>query len=203
VTAIRSYRSTDRDSVAEICVLTGAAGKDSREMFPDHRLLPTIFAEPYTHLEPELAFVVDNGERAVGYIIGTADTSAFVHAYRHEWLPLVTDRYPAPTTPAATPAEEMVHLLHDPERMVLPELAAYPAHLHMNLLPDYQRKGLGRELVNALVSALRQAGVPGLHLTMLSANVNARAFYDRVGFREIQVSGNEGVVTYLGMRIDA
>lgn len=199
---IRSYRSTDREAVAEICVLTGDGGKDSREIFPDQRLLPTIFAEPYTYLEPELAFVVDNGERAVGYILGTADTPAFVHAYRQKWLPLVSDRYPAPTTSPANPSEHMVELLHTPERMVLPELAGYPAHLHIDLLPEYQRKGLGRELVNAFVSTLRQAGVPALHLSMLTSNVEARAFYNRLSFHEIQVPDN-GPVTYLGMRIDA
>ncbi len=29
----------------------------------------------------------------------------------------------------------MVDLHHRPERMLLPELAAYPAHLHIDLLP--------------------------------------------------------------------
>lgn len=186
--------------MAEICVLTGAAGKDSREMYPDQGLLPAIFTDPYLHLEPGLAFVVDNGERAVGYIVGTADTAAFIRAFRQEWLPQVT--YPALTAPPSTPSEEMVDLLHNPERMTRPELASYPAHLHINLLPEYQHKGLGRELINTFVSALREAGVPALHLSMWAANVDARAFYNRVGFHEIQVP-DSGDTAYLGMRLDA
>jgi ribosomal protein S18 acetylase RimI-like enzyme len=194
---IRPYRSSDRDAVADICVRTAAAGGDSREIYPDLRLMPSIFAEPYTFLEPEMCFVADNGERAVGYIVATADTTAFAAAVRQKWLPRVAEMYPPPTAPPDTPSEFMVSLLYNPERMILPELANYPAHLHINLLPDYQRKGLGRELIDALRAALHKAGVPSVHLGMLTENVVARAFYDRTGFHVLPVR-DPGVLTYLG-----
>ncbi|MEV4246775.1 GNAT family N-acetyltransferase [Streptosporangium canum] len=88
-----------------------------------------------------------------------------------------------------------------PERMVLPELAAYPAHLHIDLLPDHQRKGHGRALMNAFLDALHGRGVPAVHLGMVSTNTPARAFYDRLGFHEIPVA-DSGPVTYLGRRTD-
>jgi ribosomal protein S18 acetylase RimI-like enzyme len=74
--------------------------------------------------------------------------------------------------------------------MLLPaeELAAYPAHLHIDLLPAAQRRGYGRRLIDALRAALAERGVPGLHLSYDPANTSARAFYDRLGFRELPSS---------------
>lgn len=141
---LRPYRPEDREALFDICVRTGHEGGDARHLYPDPGLLPNIFAAPYAVLEPELAFVVEDGGRAVGYILGTADTASFVDRYRAEWLPGLAERYQAPVREPATPTEEMTALMHDPERMILPELADYPAHLHIDLLPTHQRSGHGR-----------------------------------------------------------
>ena len=196
---VRPYQPDDRDALFDICVRTAHQGGDSRHRYPDLELLPSIFAAPYAYLEPELAFVVDDGERAVGYIVGTADTPLFVERYRTELLPELALRYPRPTPDreAATPSEAMVDLMHRPERMLVPELADYPAHLHIDLLPGLQRQGHGRELMTAFLAALHTQGVPRVHLGMVTANTPARAFYDRLGFHELAVP-DPGPLTYLG-----
>ncbi|MEW2162759.1 GNAT family N-acetyltransferase [Streptomyces sp. NPDC007084] len=195
---IRPYRPADRAAVADVCVSTADEGGDSRARFPDEELMPAIFAEPYCHLEPELAFVLDDGTgRAVGYVVGTGDTASFAARFRESWIPRVAHRYPALTDAPRTPTEEMIGLLHTPERMILPELAAYPAHLHIDLLPGYQRRGHGRALMYTFLTALHERGTPAVHLGMVTANKAARAFYDRLGFHEIPVAG-PGPLTYLG-----
>ncbi len=69
---IRPYRPADRDAVADVCVRTAHNGATPGAIYPDRRLMPSLFAEPYCHFEPELAFVLDDGTgRAVGYIVGT------------------------------------------------------------------------------------------------------------------------------------
>jgi ribosomal protein S18 acetylase RimI-like enzyme len=193
VAVIRSYRPEDRAAVAEICVLTGDSGGDSRAKWPDPDLLPSIFALPYVDHEPELAFVLDDGGDAVGYVLGTADTPAFVEWYRQEWLPPLAGRYPPPDPPA-TPLDWLAVLLHRPERMLVAEVEDYPAHLHIDLLPAFQGAGHGRALMTAFLRALAERGVPRVHLTMDPANTRARTFYDRMGFHEIPVAGRpEGV----------
>ena len=194
---VRPYQPDDRDALFDICVRTAHQGGDSRHLYPDLELLPSIFAAPYAYLEPELAFVLDDGERAVGYIVGTADTPLFVERYRAQWLPGLALRYPRSDRTAETPAELMVYLMHRPERMLVRELADHPAHLHIDLLPDHQRRGHGRELMTAFLAALHARGVPRVHLGMVTANAPARAFYDRLGFHELAVPA-PGPLTYLG-----
>lgn len=194
---IRLYRAEDRDAVFDICMRTGEAGGDARGVYRDQELLPNIFAAPYAHLEPDLTFVVDNGERAVGYVLGTSDTARFAKEFREQWLPLVAGRHPAPAGEPRGPDEFMASLLHNPERMIDSELADYPAHLHIDLLPEYQGRGYGRELMRTLLAALHRAGAPRVHLGMVTVNTAARAFYDRVGFHVIPVT-DPGPLTYLG-----
>ncbi|WP_330237740.1 GNAT family N-acetyltransferase [Streptomyces sp. NBC_00525] len=194
----RAYRPGDGAALADICIRTADGGGDARHVYPDHDLVPSIFATPYAQLEPELVFVLDDGTgRAVGYILGTADTARFAKEFRERWLPLVADRHPRPEGPPGSPGEAMAALLHTPERMVLPELAGHPAHLHIDLLPEWQRKGYGKALMRTFLAALHAKGVRGVHLSMLTSNTPARIFYDRLGFTEIDVP-DPGPVTYLG-----
>jgi ribosomal protein S18 acetylase RimI-like enzyme len=198
--AVRPYRPADLPALYEICLRTADAGQDASGTYPpqDHELLGAIFAAPYAVLEPDLAFVVDDGSgQAVGYILGTSDTAVFAERFRKEWLPTVADRWPAPAGEPGTPSELMAHLLHTPQRMVRPDLAGHPAHLHIDLLPGYQRAGHGRALMTAFLAALAAKGVPAVHLSMLTANTAARAFYDRLGFTELPLP-DVGELTYLG-----
>lgn len=195
---IRRYLPSDRAHLADICVRTAHEGGDSSGLYPDPELMPSIFAYPYVELEPEFAFVLDDGAgRAVGYVLGAADTEGFARRFRAEWLPGVAERFPAPVGEPVTPAEEMAVLLHTPERMVRDELAAFPAHLHIDLLPPWQGRGYGRALIRMLLAELGAAGVPAVHLCMARANTAARAFYDRLGFALLEVA-DPGPVWYLG-----
>ena len=194
---IRPYRPEDRDAVYDICIRTGYEGGDARGVYRDHDLLPDMFAGPYTVLEPDLAFVLDDGGRAVGYVVGTSDTPRFVRDFRERWLPTVAARHPKPEAEPSTLEESMTALLYTPEHMLAPEAADYPAHLHIDLLPEYQGRGFGRQLLNTLFAALAEAGVERVHLVMAKGNTGARAFYDRMGFHEIAVP-DATFVTYLG-----
>ena len=197
-TTLRPYRPSDLPAVYDICVRTADAGGDARGQYATDDLMPDLFAGPYVHLEPDLAFVLaddDQGGRAVGYVVGTADTPAFVRTWRERWTPWLAARYPDP--PTAAEAALLALGLH-PERMLLPELAPFPAHLHIDLLPSHQRAGHGRALVDTFRAAVAAAGAPALHLGMVTSNRPARAFYDRLGFTEIAVP-DAGEVTYLGI----
>ncbi|WAZ21582.1 GNAT family N-acetyltransferase [Streptomyces cinnabarinus] len=196
--AVRGYRPADLPAVEDICIRTAHNGGDSRPHYSDPAVFPAAFASPYVELEPEFAFVLDDGHgQAVGYIVGTADTPRFAADFRTKWLPTVAERYPAPEGRPSTPDETIADLLHRPERMVVPELIAHPAHLHIDLLPEWQGRGYGRALMRTFLRALHTSGVPAVHLVMSRANTRARAFYDCMGFHELDVP-EPGSVAYLG-----
>ena len=189
---IRPYRAADRDAVARICLLTAAGGGDATGVYSDDTLMPEVFALPYVEYAPELAFVVADGDRVLGYVLGVADTAAFIEWWKREWTPGFAARHPSvepPTAddPAFTEAE-LIDAGLDPERMRIAELVDYPAHLHIDLLPELQGMGFGRRLIDTLRAALAMRGVAAVHLGMDAANTGARAFYDRLGFHELPSS---------------
>ena len=186
--SIRRYRASDHDDVYDVCVRTGAAGQDARGRYSTDCLLGDIYAGPYLHIAPEHAYVLDNGERAVGYVIGTPSTSDFVAAYLTDWLPLMRGSY-AP--PAATPISDEERKLADlfgPQHMLRPELAPHPAHLHINLLPGYQGAGHGRTLMTTALASVAAAGARSCHLTVRATNTGALRFYDKLGWEPIEVA---------------
>ncbi|WP_448003624.1 GNAT family N-acetyltransferase [Agromyces bauzanensis] len=191
---IRSYRPNDRDDVIDICLRTAAGGGDATGVYSDDSLMPEVFALPYLEYAPELAFVVDggSGERVLGYVLGAADTRAFVEWWKREWGPGFHERHPEPGAPTGrNPGFTEAQLLaagFDPERMLIAEVDEYPAHLHIDLLPELQGQGFGRRLIDTLRAALAERGVPAVHLGMDAANTGARAFYDRLGFHELPSS---------------
>lgn len=194
---IRPYLATDRAECYDVCVRTGAAGGDARGLYSSDDLLPDIFCGPYLDLDPESAFVVDTGDRVAGYIIAASDTRDFVRRYRREVLPGFAARYPFVEHPR-TQEDVMVNLGNTPEHLLIPELDEYPAHLHIDLLPELQGMGMGRRLVETLLASLAARGIHGVHLTMDAANTSARTFYDRLGFVELSSSMPEAPV--LGIR---
>jgi ribosomal protein S18 acetylase RimI-like enzyme len=195
MTHIRPYRPSDRAAIYRICIATGADGGSASGHYLDDDVIPDVFAGPYLEFEPDLAFVVDTGGTSAGhvagYVIATADTRAFVARYREEWLPQFAAKYPK-----GTPGDIVVQG-HNPDRMLIPEVDEYPAHLHIDLLPEIQAQGWGRALIRTELAELAARGVPKLHLEMLPGNFGAAAFYERLGFRRLRPNTPElvGIAT--------
>ena len=186
---IRQYRQPDLDDLYRICLLTGANGGDASHLFADPMLLGHLHAAPYAWFAPDLAFLAEDSSGVGGYVLGAADTHAFERRLEHDWWPELRRRYPPPpaglTEDQWTRDQGAAYLIHHP--LVTPaELAGnYPAHLHINLVPRLQGRGMGRRLISTLMAALRAQGATGLHLGVRQANTRAIAFYRHLGFTEL------------------
>lgn len=181
MTRIRPYRPSDRAALYEICVRTADAGADATGIFSDDMLWGDLFAVPYVERHPDLAWVVEaDDERVIGYIVATDDTDAFAAWFRDEWWPTRRERYPRPAEPVSR-EQKMIEYgyAQGPGRDA--NAAEYPAHLHIDLLPETQGQGLGRRLIETLFAELTRRGVHGLHLGMDPNNTGAAAFYERLG----------------------
>ncbi|GAA3941376.1 hypothetical protein GCM10022383_18930 [Microbacterium soli] len=200
VPSIRPYRPSDLEAVYDVCVRTADGGADARGILADDRLWGDVFAVPYVQRHPDLAWVVESGDgRAVGYLVATDDTEAFETWFRDEWWPGVAARYPTSGSTRPTRQDELIGYAgrRGPGRE--PHAARYPAHLHIDLLPETQGQGLGRELMQTLLTELRRRGVAGVHLGMNPDNTGAGAFYERLGMSRLE-SGPDS--TMYGLRLD-
>jgi ribosomal protein S18 acetylase RimI-like enzyme len=190
VPRLRPYRTADHDAVYDICVRTGAAGEDASHLLRDPALLGHVYAGPYVALVPDLAFVVEDDEGVAGYILGAADTAEFQDRLEREWWPGLRRRYPAYRTDGDAAFDDLlIALMHSPARAPADLVAAYPSHLHIDLLPRLQGQGWGRRLIDTLSERLRATGSHGLHLGVATANTKAQAFYRAVGFTELDDDG--------------
>lgn len=188
---IRPYRDADLDAMYEICVKTADAGGDATGMFTDDRLWGDIAAVPYVVRHPDLCWVVESDDdRAVGYIVATDDTDAFEQWFRGTWWPTKVPTYSLSGADEPTRQDGIIDYANCRGRGAEKHAAEYPAHLHIDLLPEAQGMGLGRQLMDTLFAELRRRGVSGLHLGMKPTNVGAGAFYERLGMQCLESSSD-------------
>ena len=190
--SVRPYRASDLDDLYRICLQTGDNGKDGTPIFEDPRILGHVVAAPYGVFEPSLAFVAEDELGVGGYIVGALDSKAFARRLETDWWPALRDRYPAPPPGLPpdqwTPDQRWAHVIHAPQAP--DELTeSYPSHLHLNLIPRLQSQGLGRQLMNTLVRALREQGSVGVHFFVSPTNHRAIGFYRHLGFTVISTEG--------------
>jgi ribosomal protein S18 acetylase RimI-like enzyme len=189
---IRQATADDREALYDICLRTADAGVDATALYGKPRLPGSIWAVPYAVLEPDFAFVLADEQRAIGYVLGVPDTAAFVARLQREWWPQVRATF-ADTSPRSEAEANALSRIATPEHPLTYLLADYPAHLHINVLPEAQSGGWGRQLVERELAALRQAGVPGVHLGVSPTNERAKGFYRHLGFDDVS---RDGKVTF-------
>jgi len=182
---IRPYHPSDLTMLYRICLLTGNRGKDASDLYKDPDILGHFYAAPYAVLEPELCLVVTCAALPCGYILGTRDSALFYERSEEEWFPPLRKRYPLPDENDVSNDARIIRLMHKGHE-VNSDLLDYPAHLHIDLLPQAQGQGLGRKLIEMFTDKLREIGITALHLQVGKANPGAIAFYERIGFHLIK-----------------
>lgn len=170
--SIRKYEEKDFEDVRFTCL-------NSEGEAPDEDLGEFIlhtFCDYYLENEPENCFVLDDNGKAVGYIICTENYDSYKDIFDREYLPLTE------------------HLGEDKHKWALESTILqnkykdyYPAHMHIDLLPAYQRQGWGGKLLNTLFEHLRAKGIKGVMLTAGTSNINAGNFYKKYGFEQLEI----------------
>jgi len=196
--AIRPYHPSDLYALYRICLLTGDNGNDARHLCHDEELLGHCFVAPYAVLEPDLCFVLLDDGTPCGYILGARHSRAFHDRCEQDWFPVLRTRYTLPSATDSSLDADLIRHIHAGAHFD-PDLAAYPAHLHIDLLPIAQRQGWGRALLQTFLTRLAALHVPAVHLGVGRRNTGAIAFYERVGFQPIKISA--GGIRF-GMQIE-
>lgn len=144
-------------------------------------------------------------DEVVGYVLSAFDTVRFEKEMEEDWLPKYRSKYPLPvpnpdslryaSSPPPKDADiRYINAVHKPDHTHPASLAYSPAHMHINILPEYQRTGYGRKLIGTLARWLQEEkGLERMWLGMDLRNVGAKRFYERLGFRELD-GAPEGIV---------
>ena len=186
---IRAFHPSDLPALYRVCHATGWNGCDASDVVSDPELIGHSYIGPYAVLEPQHCFVAVHQTQVVGYVTAVSDCVAFHRECETKWFPILRARYPLPASDDTSVTATFLRTLHTghlPSPTV--DLIAYPANLHIDLLPEAQGQGLGRRLLQQLFSSLRFAGVAGVHLYAGASNVGAIRFYQRIGFQRLEES---------------
>jgi ribosomal protein S18 acetylase RimI-like enzyme len=185
---IRDAEPADLDALYRICLATGDSGADASALYRDPQLVGHLYAAPYAVLAPELALVAEDDEGVGGYIVGALDTLTFEARLEAEWWPALRHRYADPTgDPAKWGLDEVrAWQIHHPRPPPARITDPYPSHLHINLLPRLQARGMGQALLDRWLARLAAAGSRGVHLGVSPANHRAIRFYRAYGLDEFR-----------------
>ncbi len=192
---IRPFRSDDLDALYRISLATGHAGGDASHLYADPRLMGHIYAAPYALLEPGLALVVEDEHGVAGFAVGTADTAAWERKLEQDWWPALRHRYALPAeadAPAWSPDQRRAFMIHRPAATPAAVVQPYPAHLHLNLLPRLQGRGIGTKLLDRWTGLANARGAKALHVAVNRANVGGASFWRKMGFTDLALAGLPG-----------
>ncbi|KAI0517908.1 hypothetical protein F5B22DRAFT_600984 [Xylaria bambusicola] len=207
---IRLYKDSDFEACAQICIATLPPSLAASPAAA--KLSPYLWTHPYTCLSPSTCYVLDDGTgTAVGYCIGCPDVYAFVADYSRYVTSILSRDVASPgfdirepwTVPAATTSAVIINpraLAQNAYRadwMLLGSNEAvtrrWRATMHIDLLPAWQGRGWGRQLIESFVLSVQKSGQDygeGEHIGVAGENSKVVAFYEKVGFRVVE--GSEG-----------
>ncbi len=188
MTLLRAFKEQDLDSLYSISLATGHVGSDATSLYEDGQMMGHIYSAPYAMLYPNSCFVAEDTTGVAGFIVGTFDTRSFEEQLEREWWPGLRAKYADPgNDPLSSWSADQRRsfMIHHPRRTPAEIVAAYPAHLHMNLLPRAQRQGIGRSLLDLWLLTARRSGVTNVHVGADAQNHRALRFWEKCGFERI------------------
>lgn len=171
---IRPYQKKDFRYVQDICM---ANSKYAEEDTPLNRAAQcAMYCDYYLDCQSDYCFVaVDEQDIPVGYILSAADLDDYQDRMQELYLPLVRKvsggdyfRFVAETRVC--------------ERYVR---QGYTAHLYLGVIKNLPQEGLDELLLTTLENKLKEMFVEGLYVIVGQKDKETRAFYEKMGYEDI------------------
>jgi GNAT superfamily N-acetyltransferase len=186
---VRPYRPADREALRRLAVETAEIGGPSEGIWGDREALADFLTDYYLSDEPGSAWVAERGGQVLGYVSGCLDTRRFLRRMSLWWGPRGFTRALGRGFWRKDFWKGLARSLGEipGTRSYRSEalLDACPAHLHINLDPSLRGGGVGRRLVEIFLQEARRRGARGVHLATREDNQGGRAFFERLGFRDV------------------
>ena len=184
---IRKLQKKDEKALIDICYVTGDLFL--KKIFPDPYLFGLFWCLYYIWFETKNCFVAVDIEKdkVVGYIFSSLNTLKQEENFKQKIEPLIKNRIKElrmKSVRAHLIAYFIIHKLKSKRRQDF--LQKYPAHLHIDILPDYQRQGIGSLLMKTLENHFKKQGIPGYHLEVGRKNRLGISFYKKLQLKLLQ-----------------
>lgn len=172
---IRRMKESDIPQAEYICLETADKNLKNNEKQKQTTLL--LYSRYYTRAERDSCFVLtDDKDCAVGYILCAPSYKNYKKGFFNNELKSLTKSGPQAFF------NGIACILGN-----MPYAKNYPAHMHIDILPEYQAQGYGGKLLSVLVEHLKNNGISGLMLIVDSKNLNAIKFYKKHGFKAVKI----------------
>jgi GNAT superfamily N-acetyltransferase len=198
---IRTYTPADRDALGDLFDRAGVESPTG-ELWRHPASERMVYLDPYIETCPDTLFLAEVDGALVGYLTGCPDAALL--PTEDDRITKALIRHKVMLRPRSLPffARSMVDLVSAKRRG--DEVASgeavdprWPAHLHINVVPQARGTGAAQELMAAWQDWLTRHGSPGCHLQTLVENTRATRFFAKAGF---VAHGSTPVVP--GIRLD-
>lgn len=169
----------------KICYKTGLNGETVEGHTDDIYKIGHYFAAPYLYHDLRFCFVATLNNIPEGYVVGTGDTVKYTGWLNSEWLPKVRKYYDFDKMKPLNEYDTFFNDVICKDTIIDEKLKNYPSHLHIDLLPSLQGKGVGRKLMERFFNGCRNQNVKKVHLVVSKENTQACVFYKKIGMHEV------------------
>ncbi len=167
---IRKYKPSDKERLRFICKETTWDDNKTDENKLDS--VAVIYNDYFTEYEPENIFVaVNDDDIPVGYVICSSNYTLF----KDKMLSVIKNRVKSIYTPSLL-------MFYASLISVMITKKPHRTHLHIDILPEAQRMGLGTKLIDALCEHLKAKNIRNVSVLTISTDSMGYKFYTKYGF---------------------
>lgn len=165
---IRSFCEKDISAYRNICLATANVKNPSENR---KKWILKLYCDYYTECEPQNCFTLaDDNDTAVGYILCSENFDRYIKNFKLYFSEI---KQLGAFYFFATAAEITSHRIIKKQSK---------AHMHIDILPEYQGNGGGTLLISKLKEHLLSKGINSITLTVGADNKGAIRFYKKNGF---------------------
>lgn len=199
---IRKCTKKDKKDIVNVCYHTGYMGDDAEGHFQDKKLFGLLFCVYYPQFEPENGYIAlikeENHQKVVGYCLASSDTVKYEKAFIRRIIWKILVRLILITSWRYFSDFKLILEFYLKKRKSNFDKKSekdyylnYPAHLHIDILKEYQSRGLGSKLLRRVELNLKEKGVKGICLGTSENNKKAVPFYKKHGYEILSTSEND------------
>ncbi len=183
---VRPFEPGDRQVLRDICCDGADQGKPVEGIFPDREVAADILTGYYTDHEQGSTFVAESGGAVVGYVNGCFDNRRYGLVMFWIIVPCALFKAVARKTVFKKEFWAMINgMARNWSRLLVwrkESFHSHEGHMHIGVAQAGRGRGVGARLVQAFSAAAQARGVDQITVSVHSANITARGFFEHLGF---------------------